>query len=338
MQFSRTNLAVSLIALTLVGCGKVRTLPVLEPLVENEGSFTQGGDAIDISGQKGVGKREGNDYIKTFTVENKSSTTETVVNTQSTQSTLITIIESVSNKEDNWVQPNNYRYYEFALSQVPYQGVIDEVYLNGSKRDSSEYAYNAQNGTLYFPGKYVNYGISVRAVYRVSAGPHPSYAFHSNPNAVGVSITQPSTGATVQGSFSGNVVTITGVPVGQQVMVKYYLKDQATVTGILQHEPLPGSVKINLAQCANSAVSVSGKQFSVPCAAYDVASFSVAYEYADASLQFFNIPEVANPDLGAWEVRIDGTVSNVYRRQGNKFYIDQVIPYGSKVEIIHRTQ
>lgn len=338
MQFSRTNLAVSLIALALVGCGKARTLPAFETPGETEGSFVQGGESIEIAGQKGVGKREGNDYIKTFTVDNKKSLTENIANTQTTKSTTITIIESVSNKEDNWLQPNNYRYYEFLLSQVPYQGVIDEVYLNGSRRSSSEYAYNAQNGTLYFPNHYVNYGVSIRAVYRVSSGPHPSYVFDTNTNAVGVSMTNPSTGAAVQGSFSGNVAYITGVAAGQQVLVKYYLPDQSTVSGTLQFEPIAGSVKLNLAQCSNSIVTVTGKQFSAPCVAYDVASIPVSYDYSDPSLQLFNIPEVPNADVGTWEVRINGVVSQVYRRQGSKFFIDQVIPHGAKVEIIHRKQ
>lgn len=333
MYLSRTNLAGSLVALALVGCGKIPSMPTFG---ENEGSFTRSGDAIDLNGQKGVGQREGSDYTKTFTVANKTSVTETIANTQSLQVALVTITETISNREDNWTQPNNHIYLEFALSQVPYQGVIDAVYVNGTLWPSNEYAYKASNNSLYFPGQYARHGTKLRAVYRVSSGPHPTYAFSSSANAVGVSITHPSTGAAIPGSFSGNIVTITGLSAGQQVAVKYYLKDQAIVKGVLQRDPAPGTVKINIAQCVNSPVSVSGRNFSASCVAYDVPTFSVVYEYEDVSLQSFDVPEVTDPDIGEWEVRVNGAVSNVYRRQGNRFFIDQIIPHGAKVEIIRR--
>lgn len=333
MLLFRTSMAAGILAVTLAGCGGRTPLPTISKTTTAEPKFEKAGKDIDIAGQKGVGKREGKNYSKTFDVQNTKSTNEAIINNQKTQIATVVIAAITVLREDRFVQSPTTLYYEFYLNATPENGTFEEVYVNGNLIPSTDWAYNAQNNSLYFPGKYVKYGTPVVVRYRVSNGSYTSYAFSPNMNAVGMSVVDASTGEIISGSFNDNVLIVSGLAVGRQLKVKFYLKEDANLQGALKFDPVPGSVKIDLAQCASTSVMVTGKNFSAPCAAFDIPSVGITYDYVDPSLQLFMVPEVTNPDLGTWEVRVNNEVTNVYRREGNKFYIDQPLPPGCKVQI-----
>ncbi len=338
MRLSWTASVVGILAVTLMGCGTPGTMPTLSKTTEEGPGFESAGKNIDIAGQKGVGKREGKNYSKTFQVANTKSTIEAITNNQKSQTATVVIAAVLVLKEDRFVQGNTTRYYEFLLTSTPSNGTFEEVYVNGTAMASSDYAYNSSNNSLYFPGKYVNYGLPVIARYRVNGGTNTSYAFSPNAGAIGLSVVDASSGATVSGSFSGNILNVSGLSAGQRLTVKFYLQEDALIQGALKFDPVPGSVKVDLAQCSGASVTTNGKAFSVPCAAFDNPSVTMKYDYVDTSLQLFSVAEVPNPEMGTWEVRVNNEVLNVYRREGSKFYIDQALPPGCTVQIINRVE
>lgn len=324
----------TLLALALLwSCGGKAKVPQLVFPGGGGDSFSESGVDIEVTGQKGVGRREGNNFFKTFTVDNRKVVTESVPYTFKTETGSIKTIAGT--KADNFTQATTATGNLFKLSSIPHDGQIQMVTVNGVTAPSGTYQYFKDGNGVYFPSREITAGSVVNVHYTTT---HPSYAFSADTSAVGVSASDVAGTEVVAVKFEGNVIIVpNNTAVGTEIRVKYYTPSKGIIQGTLSFEPIAAEMlKIDLPECANAAITFNGKSFSADCLIGNMDLVPVIYSFADVKLQKFSMAEVEHPDLGKWEIKIDGKVIEEYRREGTWIYIDTLIPLGSIVEIAHR--
>lgn len=103
----------------------------------------------------------------------------------------------------------------------------------------------------------------------------------------------------------------------------------------LSHKPDKDSLKISNANCdVSTGVVVENDVLIFKCAAVaNSAELTVEYVYTDPELQMYDMKDVATPDEGIWEVKIDGKVCDSFSRNNTLISISDFLKPGAYVEI-----
>jgi hypothetical protein len=138
---------------------------------------------------------------------------------------------------------------------------------------------------------------------------------------------------------SGGTVTIDpkDYVVGEKLLITYNNDNSFLSELELKHVPLPGTLNFatkDLPGCDPLAsVYLNGKTLYWDCE-FDDGELTVEYEYAvPREPSKFTIKNPYDPDLGQWEVRVNGVVVTDYKRSGNIIKFPNVLPEFTPVTV-----
>ncbi len=207
----------------------------------------------------------------------------------------------------------------FQLEKSPLANSL-KVTVNGAA--ASGMTYDAAKNQIVFNPIPAD-GAAVEINYNYRVGPQLVY---SVPTQTGSSNHKVFDGANeIAHTKSGDNFTIKAenFAVGKTLTVKFDAPDGSARTFDLPNAPIADTITFtkDIPSCkVGAGISVSGSRVSANCPVTAKSDFEMTYFY-NVLHDSFSL-DVPNPDVGIWEVSVDGKAFSEYKREGNAIKID----------------
>jgi hypothetical protein len=124
---------------------------------------------------------------------------------------------------------------------------------------------------------------------------------------------------------------------GKTLQLRYEVPDGSTKTFPLTYTPIPNSADILVAagNCdLGMGFEVQGAQLITNCPVGARTEFTLTYKYRD-TVRTFTLRDIANPELGRWDVFVDGEPTTEFVRSGAMITLNSDPQLDSKVVILY---
>lgn len=126
---------------------------------------------------------------------------------------------------------------------------------------------------------------------------------------------------------------------GREVVIRYKNESSTLTTFELKHHPEPDSIKLhNAPEACQDSIKVEEKKITFMCDDDAEKMIQLTYRYREKSTPTFDIDGVTNPDVGVWEVLVDGVATVAYTRIGSSITLTEMPTKEAKLKIIWKQE
>ena len=211
-----------------------------------------------------------------------------------------------------------------------------KVYVNNAS--SSDYSYDKGMGYIKFNTPPVD-NASIRVEFEDDEGPILDYDVGDIASIL--KSYDAANGDPISTSYAHPILSVAAGDhsPGKTLRLEFKKEGSDKKEISIPHKAIEGSISISSSamDCAvGDGILIEGDKIYIDCELFDMAKFTISYEYENSPAKVFTLDEVIEPEKGDWYVKVDGEERFDFRREGSSVMIDEDLPEGAKVEIIFK--